>query len=55
MLAGLAHVHTDNMLARQLSSGYSEAYGVTFYSMSYMREKLDFSSSWVPNLGKYKN
>ena len=37
------------------SSGYSEAYAATFYSMSYMREKLDFSSSWVPNSGKYKN
>ena len=55
MLAGLAYVHTDNLLAGRPSSGYSEAYAATFYSMSYMRQKLDFSSSWVPNSGKYKN
>ena len=51
----LSPCYTDSLLVGQPSSGYSEAYAATFYSMSYKREKLDFSSPWVPNLGKYKN
>ena len=52
LLGGYAHAQIDSLLVRQPSTGYPAYAG--FYSTSYMREKLEFSSSWVTKLGKKK-